>query len=233
MTDHDGDGCRDSLEDMDDDGDGILDGDDFCPLGETGWTSGKVLDSDGDGCKDESEGIDSDRDGVSDTSDSCPNQEVDRETMTDEDGDGCWQSIDGNGTNDQTPDNSAPTLNQNSTIGIEQNDGNNDEQTESNQAGVGSITLSNELLIIVAILVTILIALVLVSMLRPNRGNKRKNVWVDPTNLLFDDSPPPPVVSSPIQTDSNLPPPPSSNESQQQVNMYNQAGYQDWDPKNP
>ncbi len=233
MTDHDGDGCRDSLEDMDDDGDGILDGDDFCPLGETGWTSGKVLDSDGDGCKDESEGIDSDRDGVSDTSDSCPNQEVDRETMTDEDGDGCWQSIDGNGTNDQTPDNSDPTLNQNTTIGIEQNDGNNDEQTESNQAGVGSITLSNELLVIVAILVTILIALVLVSMLRPNRGNKRKNVWVDPTNLLFDDAPPPPVVSPPIQTDSNLPPPPSSNESQQQVNMYNQGGYQDWDPKNP
>ena len=70
-------------------------------------------------------------------------------------------------------------------------------------------------------------------MLRPNRGNKRKNVWVDPTNLLFDDSPPPPVVSSPIQTDSNLPPPPSSNESQQQVNMYNQAGYQDWETRNP
>ena len=218
---------------MDDDGDGILDADDFCPLGETGWTSGKVLDSDGDGCKDESEGTDSDRDGVSDTSDSCPNQEVDRETMTDEDGDGCWQVVDGDGTNDQTPDDSAPIPNQNNTIGMEENEGENNDQTESNQAGVGSITVSNELLIIIAVLITILIALVLVSMLRPNRGNKRKNVWVDPTNLLFDDAPPPPVVPSSNQSESNLPPPPSSIEGQQQGNIYSQADYQDWETRSP
>ena len=53
------------------DGDGLRDADDFCPNGETGWISGKVLDFDGDGCRDSDEDDDDDDDGVPDDLDAC------------------------------------------------------------------------------------------------------------------------------------------------------------------
>lgn len=59
-------GCADS------DGDGIVDFLDFCPLGETGWTSGPGNDQDADGCRDSTEDSDDDADTVDDVNDNCP-----------------------------------------------------------------------------------------------------------------------------------------------------------------
>ena len=68
-TDHDTDGCEDdSNEDLDDDNDGIADGDDDCATGDLGWTStpsdGELLgtDHDQDGCQDSLEDGDDDND---------------------------------------------------------------------------------------------------------------------------------------------------------------------------
>lgn len=87
MTDHDGDGCKDSTEeDLDDDGDGIPDVSDACPIG----IGGAGYDLDGDGCKDV-EDSDDDGDQVRDESDICSTGEIDWSsgTLTDHDGDGC------------------------------------------------------------------------------------------------------------------------------------------------
>ena len=65
LTDHDGDGCRDTFsEDSDDDNDGYSDPYDLCPLGIVGVGG----DYDEDGCKD-LEDLDDDDDGVFDGSD--------------------------------------------------------------------------------------------------------------------------------------------------------------------
>lgn len=76
-TDWDNDGCRDALEDDDDDNDGVLDVDDACQ--HTGynpprptWVSNATNDLDGDGCRDFDEDIDDDGDGFEDGADSCP-----------------------------------------------------------------------------------------------------------------------------------------------------------------
>jgi len=87
LTDHDGDGCKDSTEeDLDDDNDGRSDLNDLCPFGIIGAGN----DFDGDGCKD-LEDNDDDNDGVADGSDLCDKGEIDWSsgTVTDHDGDGC------------------------------------------------------------------------------------------------------------------------------------------------
>jgi len=98
ITDHDGDGCRDADEDLDDDNDGITDlevgGADACMRGMTGWLSNNVTDLDGDGCRDDDEDLDDDGDGVTDAIDLCPrgNHTWISSKSTDNDGDGCRDS---------------------------------------------------------------------------------------------------------------------------------------------
>ena len=74
-TDNDGDGCRDShAEDDDDDNDSVLDQFDLvCGRGEVGWTSNRSNDYDGDGCRDGyPEEKDDDNDGKENLADNCP-----------------------------------------------------------------------------------------------------------------------------------------------------------------
>jgi len=66
MTDHDGDGCRDSSEDIDDDNDGIFDPTDACAVGDINWFSSSTTDYDNDGCQDREEDLDDDNDGICD-----------------------------------------------------------------------------------------------------------------------------------------------------------------------
>lgn len=87
ITDHDGDGCKDTTdEDLDDDNDGKSDTIDACPLG----IDGAGYDLDGDGCKDV-EDDDDDGDQIRDESDLCSTGLIDWSsgTLTDHDGDGC------------------------------------------------------------------------------------------------------------------------------------------------
>ena len=51
-SDFDRDGCDDETEDWDDDGDGVPDSADSCPLGMINWNSDSDNDIDGDGCMD-------------------------------------------------------------------------------------------------------------------------------------------------------------------------------------
>ena len=91
LTDHDGDGCRDTFsEDSDDDNDGYADPFDSCPVGIVGVGN----DYDADGCKD-AEDLDDDNDGVIDGSDACVNGDLDwiSGTVTDHDSDGCNDAI--------------------------------------------------------------------------------------------------------------------------------------------
>ena len=77
-NDWDRDGCHDSVNDADDDNDGMLDmlGSiqlDMCPKGYRDWDSSNIsLDLDQDGCHDELEDDDNDGDGFEDISDLCP-----------------------------------------------------------------------------------------------------------------------------------------------------------------
>jgi len=104
MTDHDGDGCKDTTdEDLDDDNDGKPDVTDSCPIGITGAS----YDLDGDGCKDV-EDNDDDGDLVRDESDLCSMGVIDWSsgTLTDHDGDGCLDEDieDADDDNDGIPD---------------------------------------------------------------------------------------------------------------------------------
>ena len=86
LNDHDGDGCKDSSEDLDDDNDGYLDSDDLCPTGQIG----EILDDDNDGCDDRNEDIDNDGDGVVNGYDLCPDgAQYWGSFAIDNDGDGC------------------------------------------------------------------------------------------------------------------------------------------------
>ena len=90
-TDSDSDGiCNPG--DPDDDGDGIADGSDLCPQGETGWTSSGGTDFDGDGCRDSSEDTDDDNDGSSDLADSSDNNSS---VCSDTDSDTCEDCVNG------------------------------------------------------------------------------------------------------------------------------------------
>ena len=114
-TDSDGipdtviDECQTNLTaDDDDDGDSVLDVDDFCSRGEIGWISGATLgtDHDGDGCRDDGEDTDDDGDGVEDSDDQCPRGHTGwiSNPVNDIDGDGCHETedydIDGDGFSD-------------------------------------------------------------------------------------------------------------------------------------
>ena len=85
-------GVHDVREDIvDADGDGVLDEDDACPNGETGWTSTPATDHDGDGCRDATEDNDDDNDAIQDGNDDCATGELGwlSNSGTDNDGDGC------------------------------------------------------------------------------------------------------------------------------------------------
>ena len=91
-TDYEGDGCRDaSIEDNDDDNDGIEDELDDCSRGILSWISDSVNDYDQDGCQDASEDEDDDGDLIKDQFDSCPLGKSDwiSEPLLDSDADGC------------------------------------------------------------------------------------------------------------------------------------------------
>ena len=87
--DYDSDGCIDST-DFDDDGDGISDEYDACPL-----SVSMTSDFDRDGCDDATEDWDDDGDGVPDSSDRCPLglSNWDSSSGADIDGDGCMDSL--------------------------------------------------------------------------------------------------------------------------------------------
>ena len=92
--DRDGDGCRDSDEDMDDDADGILDASDLCddPGDEMNWSSTRANDHDEDGCHDQKEDDDDDNDGIGDLDgDMCARGwwNWTSDATTDHDSDGC------------------------------------------------------------------------------------------------------------------------------------------------
>ena len=85
-------GVYDVREDIvDADGDGVLDEDDACPNGETGWTSTPATDYDGDGCRDATEDNDDDNDAIQDGNDDCTTGDLGwlSNSGTDNDGDGC------------------------------------------------------------------------------------------------------------------------------------------------
>ena len=101
--DIDSDGCGDlTLEDKDDDNDGVLDVDDACDPDSSsapyslGWLSSVQTDVDGDGCRDADEDEDDDGDGVSDKADFCDPDSADvfqldwrSNPENDADADGC------------------------------------------------------------------------------------------------------------------------------------------------
>ena len=77
-TDWDNDGCKDDVEDADDDNDQVLDVNDLCPYTSYDpprptWISDTATnDIDGDGCRDSDEDVDDDADGFNDVNDDCP-----------------------------------------------------------------------------------------------------------------------------------------------------------------
>jgi len=72
------------------DSDGIEDGDDSCPNGNSGWASNPATDYDNDGCQDSLEDEDDDNDGLIDLDDSCPKGDFFTSLPgADYDGDGC------------------------------------------------------------------------------------------------------------------------------------------------
>jgi hypothetical protein len=98
------------------DDDGLPDGSDSCPAGDTGWTSNATTDNDSDGCRDAGEDTDDDNDTVADGSDNCPTTSNANQTNTDEDaqGDAC-DSDDDNDTVADGSDNCPTTSNTNQT----------------------------------------------------------------------------------------------------------------------
>ncbi len=76
--------------DTDWDDDGVLNVEDDCSEGETGWTSSIDTDYDGDGCNDRLEDPDDDNDGMHDNLDNCPKGVMEWTVLTvDLDEDGC------------------------------------------------------------------------------------------------------------------------------------------------
>ena len=76
--------------DTDWDDDGVLNVEDSCSEGETGWISSIETDYDGDGCNDQLEDPDDDNDGMHDNLDNCPKGVMEWSVLTiDVDQDGC------------------------------------------------------------------------------------------------------------------------------------------------
>jgi len=71
----------------DDDGDGVLDDEDDCQFGESGWISDVDTDHDSDGCRDATEDLNDDNDDYLDEFDSCPSGYMGEHV--DYDSDGC------------------------------------------------------------------------------------------------------------------------------------------------
>ena len=90
--DHDSDGCIDD-SDEDDDGDGIPDLQDYCPLG---VKNSSASDFDNDGCHDDEDG-DDDGDGVSDVADLCQNEDDKIDVDRDQIPDACDSLLDSDG----------------------------------------------------------------------------------------------------------------------------------------
>jgi ferredoxin len=93
QTNYDGDAQGD-ICDADDDGEGIADAVDSCPMGALGWTSNNTTDHDTDGCKDDVEDLDDDDDGILDSNDRCGTGTLNwiSNGTTDYDTDGCKDS---------------------------------------------------------------------------------------------------------------------------------------------
>ena len=87
--------------DLDDDGDGINDIFDTCPIGLVGWTSTVDIDNDLDGCKDSEEDDDDDNDGFPDLQDDLP---LDATEWNDNDMDGIGDNSDTDDDNDGSSD---------------------------------------------------------------------------------------------------------------------------------
>ena len=100
FLDSDGDRIRD-ISDSDDDGDGVDDGIDLCPLGLMGWMSSLESDFDGDGCNDIEEDSDDDNDGFPDDSDALP---LNQGEWADNDMDGIGDNSDTDDDNDALSD---------------------------------------------------------------------------------------------------------------------------------
>tara|TARA_A100001037_G_scaffold302122_1_gene333071 strand:- start:775 stop:3960 length:3186 start_codon:yes stop_codon:yes gene_type:complete len=98
-TDYDGDGCKDSTEDTDDDNDTVPDIHDSCP---TGYMGNDTIDRDGDGCDDRYEDDDIDGDGIPNHLDLCPDGALNMDPSEDHDGDGC-RDIDEDDNDDGDP----------------------------------------------------------------------------------------------------------------------------------
>jgi len=83
VTDFDGDGCQDDVEDFDKDNDGISDSADSCPFTPIsfGFTSNIMTDFDADGCADMLEDLDNDNDGVPNSADRCPRTPLTEQTV--------------------------------------------------------------------------------------------------------------------------------------------------------
>ena len=70
----------------DDDGDGVLDYEDDCQFGDSGWTSEVDTDHDSDGCRDATEDLNDDNDDYLDEYDSCPSGYMGEHVDLDSDG---------------------------------------------------------------------------------------------------------------------------------------------------
>lgn len=82
----------DVIAQTDSDSDGVVDTQDDCPTGETGWTSTPETDIDGDGCRDATEDTDDDNDTYQDGNDNCP--ATSNPDQSDTDGDGAGDACD-------------------------------------------------------------------------------------------------------------------------------------------
>ena len=94
--DSDGDRIQD-ISDPDDDGDGVDDAYDMCPMGLMGWSSSIESDFDGDGCNDVEEDSDDDNDGFPDDNDALP---LNQAEWSDNDMDGIGDNADTDDDND-------------------------------------------------------------------------------------------------------------------------------------
>lgn len=184
--DTDNDGIGNNADDDDDD-DGIVDLNDYCPTGEVGWISGSMSDNDNDGCRDLTEDYDDDNDEVFDTIDDFP---LDRNEWLDTDGDGLGDNRDLDDDNDGLSDSYEYDFGTNQLLYDTDYDGFSDKEDifpldlnewmDTDRDGVGdnsdvfpSIARyqdTSDLLLDTTIILTLIGSLLLVIKLRSNRN---------------------------------------------------------------